>query len=130
MPYTITVQRELTDQFLMDVMTTMVESGYSAVHYWTVVNKVHRVDNQDLDSYLSVFEIDLVNPNTGRVVTITMERAAQAIQAILADRALCQVGYPADYIVSAVNDMDAGDIDATAADCIAQVAVLGVVEYG
>jgi hypothetical protein len=129
MPYDILIKRTLTDEFLADVMTTMVESGYDSIYNWEGLD-MRRID-RDNNGYPSHVEFYCDSPYLeGKriAVLITPAKVAVAIQSILAGSV--QLGYPKEYIERGVAEGDAGDIDATASDCIAQVIAFGEVVYG
>lgn len=122
---------EVDEQFILDVMTTIVESG---ALMWT-----EEVTTVDRDDDLNVTRIGLIheNPSDDGFVfkTIDPEKVVRAIQLILGvspDEGLPinLADYIRDYIVSGVRDNDAGDIDEEAADAIAQVACMGEVIFG
>lgn len=127
MPFTIKVKVELSDEFLSDVLITAVESGYDSLFYWDGV----RMMTVDRNDDLSINEIDFFacdGDGERQRFNLTHEDVGNAIQAIL-DGSV-KLGYPLEYIQRAVREHDAGDIDATAADCIIQAACFGEVVYG
>jgi hypothetical protein len=129
MSYTITIKKTLSDEFLGDVMTTMIESGYDSIFNWegVVIDRVERDDDLRPTRIELHCDSPFIDGDIRRVV-ITPARVAIAIEQLLDKKV--SLGYPLEYIQRAVAEDDAGDIDATAADCIAQVIVLGVCEYG
>lgn len=131
---TITIEHQiiLPEQFIKDIMVTMVESGYDSLFYWGTPITIER----DSDSYphlIAVLDDDeeyetqeaADNPT---VHTLTRDMVAPAIEKILNKRL---VGSELmHYLMRGVMEGDAGDIDATLADCILQVALFGEVVYG
>lgn len=132
MPYTVELRFVLEDQFLQDVMTTMVESGSDALWYWDDFEMVSVKRREDEYHEVMEFSFRCLDGDGEEVrFTMTPLKVAKAIERTLSadDEALCgQV--ISEYIISGVKDNDAGDIDAEAADVIAQVATFGEVVYG
>lgn len=127
MSFTIKISKELTDEFLSDVLITAVESGGASLFYWDGF----RMMTIDRQPDLSIDAIDFFaddGDGERHRYEITHEDVGNAIQAIL--DGTVSLGYPKEYIVRAVSELDAGDIDATAADCIIQAACFGEVVYG
>lgn len=125
--FNLSINVELPEQFFMDVMVTMVESGSFCVHYWGDISGVER------DEELNVLKFKVTeteesgdNPMSNwvnpRAVAEAIERALNGEYEI---GALIE-----DYLTSAVREADAGDIDAEASDVLAQLIVLGEVVYG
>lgn len=129
MPYTIEIKRELPDQFFRDIMVTMVESGYHSIHYWG------KVRNIDRDSDLSVVSITIREGTEDEPVDDAAEATIGILNVAAAIQGLLRGNYNVsdeiiDYIERGVRDADAGDIDAIAADVIAQIVLLDEVRYG
>ena len=134
---TVTVKMEfnLSDEFIGDVMVTMVESGYDSLFYWGTPIFINRLSSTGVPSVIALVEDEEVpeDPTDEEVVnvethTLTADMVAPAIERIINERL---VGSELmHYLMRAVQDDDAGDVDATLADCILQVAVLGEVRYG
>lgn len=129
MPYQIDLKFTLTDDFLMDVMTTMVESGGQCLWYWYDFELVD-VHRREGDLAVMEFTYRCENPNEDGVLTgtITPLKVAKAIETVLGQEMVNST--ICEYIIRGVKDNDAGDIDADAADCIAQVIAFGEVVYG
>lgn len=127
MASTIKISIELTTEFLRDVMTTMVESGGHAVWYWDdgEIMAVQR------DSDLNVTSLTMKGRDgNGERFTcvVTEDKVAKALEKIMSGD---MVGdYLMTYITRGIREQDAGDIDAEAADCIAQVIAFGELVYG
>lgn len=122
---TFKLNAEVSDQFILDVMTTMVESG--ALMWCDEVTTVNR------DEDLNVTRIGLIHENPydeGHVFkTIDSEKVVKAIQSILnGEHSITD--YIVEYIRRGVRDDDAGDVDEEAADVIAQVACMDEVVFG
>ena len=130
---------ELNDQFLADVLTTAVEGG---ITYWARADRVIRAGSdfrRDLDD-LSVVEVVAVeDAETGELFgDVTLPVVARGFQALLSGDV--QVGGEIlGYLHAAVKEIRrggegaqfaAGEIDASAADCIIQAGLLGEIIYG
>lgn len=98
-----------------DILTTAFEGG---VNYWTQVAQVSRAEDGTIQRVWFV-EDDDPQVHCLSVAMDALDRAAERI--VNGD---VQVG---DYIKRYIMDED---IDADAADCIVQVAVLGEIVYG
>lgn len=125
MTYKIKIERELSDEFVADVMCTMVESGEAALWCWASPIDISRDDD------LNVLRIE-VREDTEEMERFVIDpvRVAEALQTLLdAPEPLC-ADYIMEYIRDGVAESDAGCIDAEAADVIAQVVCFGEVVYG
>lgn len=137
----VNITFDLTDQFLSDCLTTATESGTAAVWYWAYGEEVIRAkagDGSGLDA-LSVTCLKGLSDDTGSdndeegnpkvFGDVTLDTVALGIQRILSG----EVGispHLVAYLVSAVKEQDAGDVDADVADCIVQAGLLGELVYG
>jgi hypothetical protein len=129
MSYTITIKKTLSDEFLADVMCTMIESGYDSIFHWEGLNL--KTLDRDENGYPVWIVLECDSPYLElkrHSVSISRDNTAKAIERIL--NGDVPLGYPREYIQRAVAEDDAGDIDATAADCIAQVIAFNEVVYG
>ncbi len=127
---------EVEDQFIADIITTMVESGGS--RYWSTIERVRRDDDNDVLSF-EVIENDeldeaIEDGMTGPMIvatmfeTVTRQSIVDTLSKIMSTRDL-QHGYVWDYIRQGVAEQDAGMFDADATDFILQIAVLDKVVY-
>lgn len=124
----IEIKRSLPDQFFYDVMVTMAESGRYAVRYWGHFLDINRNDDKDI-TWCIIREGTADEPvDECAEAMLNPEHIAEAIRTILRDRPCA--AYIMEYIERAVRDGDAGEIDAEAADVIAQIAVLEELRYG
>lgn len=121
---TINIDVELPEEFIGDVMTTMVESGYDCLFYWGTPTFINRDSN--LVPILASIVEDEDDERT--VHTLTHDMVAPAIERIIKEKLVGSALMP--YLMRAVLEQDAGDVDAILADCILQVALLGEVRYG
>ncbi len=132
MPHVIEVKRTLPDEFFCDIMVTMAESGFHAVRYWGRITDIDRDEKLNITRLVIRDGVDDFgsedDDSDHAEATLTPEVVAAAMQKILRD--LPVNPDITDAIARAVAEEDAGEIDATAADCIAQIAVLDEITYG
>jgi len=103
--------------FLSDIIITAVEGG--AVDYWADVSHYNSSDFNA--SFLLTWE--------GGAKVVTTNEIARGINKII--KGECQVSDSIKgWIVEDNKENDASNIDALAADCIIQAAVLGELVYG
>lgn len=112
-------------EFLHDVLTTAVETGYQwFVHSKIVRNAEYAILSTNVEAVDEEFGIE---EDHG---TVTIERIASALAKVRSGE---PIPYLSDYqrarIISADEHNDAGDIDACDADTILQIALLGEVRY-
>lgn len=130
-------------RFLTDVLTTAVEGG---IGYWSTVSEYHWYDPSldqgtalhnagEPNAYVTVHEHDDSELDPGVVQTIGVEEIAEALRKI--GNGEVQHLHPDIANIIRVNNLTNGehdgkveDIDASLADVIVQVAVLGEVRYG
>jgi hypothetical protein len=150
MPNIITVQHEVSDQFLIDIMTNAVESA--GMSYWADVQLVQR----NLDGDIIEFQVadaediaeavqGLTGPPTPleKLLTdsdlwyvIDKDAIMRGITSVLSGKSKehgdCKVTVDSDIvamIARAVSDNDA-DVDSVGCDVIVQVAMYGEVVFG
>jgi len=113
-------------QFLQDVMTTAIEGGVS---YWALANNVKRGGDDGLD-YLSYELCDMEEDEETR----TWDRVDPAVIELGIKRLIDgKVKVRMDIIGSIAAGSaqnDAGNIDATCADCIVQAAIFNDIIFG
>ena len=123
---TITMKIELQEQFLYDILTTFVESGYST---WAELREVNREPDM-----LDVLSIVLYDDDSERTYDVGIDEVFTGLCRIVGcdnDGKRVEIaGSIADYISRGVREDDAGDIDAIGADCIVQAAIFGELVYG
>ena len=129
---TITVE----DQFILDILTTMVESGGSS--YWANILEVTRNDNGDITSFMLIEDEEAqeakdMGKSSDEIIasmaeTVTAQSIVDTLSKIMSDPSL-QHGYVWDYIRQGVTEQDAGEFDAEATDFLLQIAVLDKVVY-
>jgi hypothetical protein len=131
----INIKHTLSDEFLMDVMITMVETPPASWFKFIDVNRREDlmitdftvVDQEDIFEY----QEDLAagaEPDEPERHLINPQKVADAIERLLsADMVSRDI---ADAIARGARDNDAGDIDAIGADCILQIACFDEVLYG
>jgi hypothetical protein len=121
---TITVDVPVKEEFIKDIMVTMVESGYDSLFYWGAPTFI----NRGLDGMPVLIALVEDDDEKRTHHVLTRDMVVPAIQRIIKERLIGSALM--EYLVRGVLEQDAGDIDATLADCILQVAVLGEVRYG
>lgn len=153
MPNIITIQHEVTDKFIWDVMTNTVETG--ACGYWAAIRHVMRATESTPDIYeFQVADAEDVSEAYQDLVDDgwSAESAANKVnndpdfwnvidkEAVIRGITLIMQGVDVDHpfpidpdirdmINRAVCEGDA-DIDAVGCDCIVQAAVFGELVYG
>lgn len=138
---TVTINIEITDQFLSDILTTAMEGG---VGYWLRVGKVHRAlqDNESQLEEMSIYrvndprdadsneEFDMANFMPGFEVNrnhdITLNHVFRGLQRLFEPNVLPH----RDDIRREVQRPDDADIDSDAADVILQLGFFGEVVFG
>jgi hypothetical protein len=126
----ITIQVEVSDGFLSDVMVVMIETPMT-LWSWDNVSVVN-IDRQP-DLSITSFIIECDDPNVERSARFTMDadRVVEGIVKILDNDSEISIDPTIrNYIVRGVMDNDAGEIDAIAADCIMQAAFFNALVYG
>jgi hypothetical protein len=119
----ITVEVEVSEEFLLDIICTAAEGG---INYWAVeARNVKRGGRDGLD-YLS-FEVRPEEEKTWHLVNPAI--IGQGIQLILSGKVKIS-SQIAGWIQQGVTEQDAGIIDADCADCIVQAGVFGEIVYG
>lgn len=116
------------EQFLDDIITTAVEGG---IGYWSQVSQYRWGDEKE--TTVRVHELDSAGNVENKVgVPITRNKIEEAIKKIADMNTSIEYLHPRvrGEIFIASCDNDAGDIDATLADIIVQVAMFGKVVYG
>lgn len=119
---------EVERQFLLDIMTTMVEAPFT-IWSWDGI----AIDDIDRDKDLNVtsFRVTADDPKTGESTGYLMDEAAvvHGIQHLL-DGIVPLDPSIIGFIARGVRESDAGDVDAIAADAIMQSAFFLEVVYG
>lgn len=123
----ININIDLEEQFLYDILTTFVESGWSDWARFTEVNR--EVDTLDV---LSITLIDV--EDSGKSFDVGIDEVFTGLCRIVGkDNDGKHVDISSsilDYVMRGVREQDAGDIDAIGADCIVQAAIFGELVYG
>ncbi len=113
--------------FLSDIITTAVEGG---VNYWAQVTKYHWSDEKPETTTATLAEHEAASRDEMiKHGKLTPDTVANAIGRIVRNEVKVHFSY-IKLIAGATATNDGGDIDAEAADIIAQVAILGEVIYG
>ena len=125
----ITLTHEVSDEFVRDVMTNIIESGSTS--YWGSYRRLRRDDQSEVVSF-EIAEDESVDdsddPSDIEWHLFERKDVVRGINAALADGHLAD--YIRGYLVRGVIEDDAGEIDGEACDVIVQIAVLGEIVYG
>ena len=126
---TIQTKQEVSDEILASTIIVAVEG---ATGYWAQVSD-YRGDQWETNPAqvrATLHEIDESTGESEKVgKVLDIDAVAVGIQRILNGEVPIAT-YIENYILEALRDNDAGHIDAEAADCIAQAALLGELRYG
>src|SRR5687767_7752643 len=126
--HTLHLTHKVSNQLLMDVLTTAVEGG---ITYWVEV-----ADRIERDADLNVLVVHGIKPDGGgpdgdesKRYTATLFTVMLGLSRLLGGRVKVD---PAiiQSIHRALAEDDAGEIDAYAADVIVQVGLFGEIVYG
>ena len=127
MSHTVSLQHELSTEFLSDVLIAAFDGGYGGSNYW-LKSFDHLRKSEDGEQWLEVVVTpeDYDDPDAPR--SITHGDLARGIQTILDTRRTDWFIF--EYVNAAVTEDDAGHIDAEAADVIVQYATFSEIVYG
>lgn len=116
----IKIEATLTDETLMDVLTTAVEGG---INYWASAKKIERDDDLNVTKIVGLFDKE----DGEAKGDVDLTTVANGIEAILSGK----VGLRSDLLRQVYSTItDDMDVDADAADCIVQAGLFGEVVYG
>lgn len=116
----IEIEKELTQEFLADIINTAVEGG---IDYW-----IGSID-WNRDEKGNYLEVTVVPEDEEEEKTVKIEQLPEVLKKIIEGTFACRKDIR-DSITSAVLEVDAGDIDADCADVIFQFACFGELVYG
>lgn len=132
----ITLKFVLKPEFLGDILVTAFDGNYGGSWYWAAPAEEEWLEVQHSDDDQVWMQVKIVDKEDDldfdrdeehTVYTVTHESLAKAIQKILLTE--CISTDLMEQISRSVREGSA-DIDASAADCIVQMAVLGGITYG
>ena|SRR3990167_3887069 len=128
-PRRITLDFDLEEQFLKDVLVTICEGGLCS---WAHCERVWDQTGEGLDRSYTKARIrydhqDQPEGSRTESFTMTLDAVAQGFRNLLAPDFKIGDRIP---IIAAIMEDDAGQIDANAADCIAQAVIFGELIYG
>jgi hypothetical protein len=130
MGYKVKLERELTDEFLGDILVTVFDGNYGGCWYWADWTQDTGQRIQSIGTRWLGVEIvvkDDTSPRTIYMVDYNM--LTKGIQALLNRDAFADSTFP-DHLVSAILEMDSGEIDGDLADVIVQMGLFEEVRYG
>lgn len=125
----ITLRFQLSDQFLSDVLATAFDSSGGACWYWAKPRKGR--DSWTVDSDDTWRSVQIIEREAQQVAgkrkwaNVTHELMGRGIA-----RALDPSFKVNSQIRACIASLDAGEIDAAAADVIVQAAIFGEIVYG
>jgi hypothetical protein len=124
----ITATREVSHEFLAGIIITAVEGS---INYWADITEYESEGHEDdgRNIYAKVQERTEDDEVSQVPQLLDTFAVAKGIERILT----CQVpiaDYIVGYIWQGLSNEDAGCIDAEAADCIVQAAILNELRYG
>ena len=130
------VEVAIPDQFLMDVLCTAIESGYSTE--WARFKNAVTRKGKHTHEYISVVVEDWGDEDTAQSTkTINLDALRDGLPGLIAGTLKDDKGNDGNVhetyrqeILKALMADDAGDIDAWRADMILQAAYFGAVIYG
>ena len=56
--YQVQVTLQIGEQFLRDILTTAIESGYDGIGYWAGVRQIERADDLSVTALRGVFDVE------------------------------------------------------------------------
>lgn len=116
----VEIERELSQEFISDIICTAFEGG---INYWCNTADPTVVDKQ----YVSAVLYDAEDENKAH--TLTSEAMVEAIKGIMEGTYQCRSDIR-EAITKGIIDLDGGYIDADGADVIVQFAVFKELVYG
>jgi len=141
MSININIKRTLDDEFVSDVLITAFDGSVGACWYWAewsdgltpalVANNVDTGHSQRKE-WTCCFITEREEPGvygSKTLYAVAGETIEQGIQRILNDDTLI-TPYIRQYVLTAVLEGDAGEIDAEAADCIVQIGLFNKIVFG
>lgn len=136
MTISIKVHRALGDEFVSSVLITAFDGSYGGCWYWarpyaTPEVPFISISGAPEDHWIEarIYEMDADVTQVQKRLTVDAKVIETGIQRIL-DGTVKVADVIQGYIMRGVLDEDAGDIDATAADCIVQSGLFNEVVYG
>lgn len=125
----ITIQREMSEEFISDVLTTAFDGNYGACWYWAepIPGGGWHIDGDGTWRSVEILDREDDDGSQGPS-TVDRDVIEKGIQAILDGELIAD--YIKQYVVRGVLGDDAGEIDAEAADAIVQVGLFDEIVYG
>lgn len=132
---TFHIPAEVDMQFLSDVIDI---AAYQSINYWADIRgwqEVHEAEKTPASNWLDI-SLNQHDEDEEKGHRITVVEIAKGIERIFSAEArgkapyLNIAAYIVKYIIDAVRDNDAGEIDSEAADVIVQAALFDEIVYG
>ncbi len=140
----VTVEVELSEEFIGDVLVTAFDKNYGACNYWAGVDKVYLSEANEIgmsqaDRKWTKVEITDIVKAQGNILegedfqeesqyTIDAGTVAEGLRQIVLEKDNYPFAY--GYVYIACTQGNAGEIDAPLADMIVQLGLWGEVKYG
>lgn len=124
----ITVTRELTDEFVSDVLIVAFDGSLGACWYWSKPAPTQWLAVVD-DKWKQVLITEPESNEPNKVLLVDESVVQRGIQLLIEHK----VGINNDlfvHLMTAVLEGDAGEVDADVADCIIQAGLFGQIVYG
>jgi hypothetical protein len=130
----IKIEKELPTEFLSDIMITAFDGSYGACWYWSEPdrrNKPWLVTNSNSVASESRWFTAFIQDKEDEAERweVNHEVIAKGIERIISGEVEI-ASYIQNYVQDSLVEYDAGDIDASAADCIVQAGLFGELVYG
>lgn len=130
---TVTLTFNLSEELLSDTMVTAFDGSYGGCWYWATTGSENWLTtNGESDVFANRWLKVVIQDSEDddpKPVTVDHATLALGISRILNNDVKVSDDIT-QYILRAVTEDDAGDIDATAADCIVQAGIFNEIVYG
>ena len=125
----VTINMNITERMVSDILITAFDGHYGACHYWATVDKIVTNDAEDLLD--EVWYSAVIRDNEAEedaLITIDEKSIIRGIEGLLTASSSLGLGI-GQSLMKAIATNDAGYIDGDVADCVVQIAALGQVTY-
>ncbi len=128
------MRRDITLAEAGDILTTAIESGYFAVHYWADVKDVQRGAESIVVSITLSPDADADEGDFSVNSVVDQHSVKKAWRGVATAVAAGKPPFSADLVDQMVENSreagEAGGVDALVADCLVQIALMGEVVFG
>jgi hypothetical protein len=125
----VTINMNITERMVSDILITAFDGHYGACHYWATVDKIVTNDAEDLLD--EVWYSAVIRDNEAEedaLITIDEKSIIRGIEGLLTASSSLGLSI-GQSLMKAIATNDAGYIDGDVADCVVQIAALGQVTY-